>query len=199
MLNVPILCDQKCWCCFHICDVFHPFFYFYFLCIRCYNRISCCKVQLPKYVHVSNCWLCLLSINIFDEHYINPFEVWTVGPGGSPDENGETTIDALVMDGVPICSLAFAFAYCCCCCCCGLVAVVATAATTLAFMFNWSNICLRTLVENNGGRCCCCYEICERWHQSCKISYGAHKTHLACRWAGLDLCNFHGSSRTLKP
>ncbi|XLR28662.1 hypothetical protein HN51_041994 [Arachis hypogaea] len=23
----------------------------------------------------------------------------TVGPGGSPDENGETTIDALVMDG----------------------------------------------------------------------------------------------------
>lgn len=24
-----------------------------------------------------------------------------VGPGGSPDENGETTIDALVMDGVP--------------------------------------------------------------------------------------------------
>ena len=23
-----------------------------------------------------------------------------VGPGGSPDENGETTIDALVMDGV---------------------------------------------------------------------------------------------------
>ncbi|KAK9291638.1 hypothetical protein L1049_019587 [Liquidambar formosana] len=24
----------------------------------------------------------------------------TVGPGGSPDENGETTIDALIMDGV---------------------------------------------------------------------------------------------------
>jgi N4-(beta-N-acetylglucosaminyl)-L-asparaginase len=24
----------------------------------------------------------------------------TVGPGGSPDENGETTIDALVMNGV---------------------------------------------------------------------------------------------------
>ena len=23
----------------------------------------------------------------------------TVGPGGSPDENGETTIDAMVMDG----------------------------------------------------------------------------------------------------
>lgn len=23
----------------------------------------------------------------------------TVGPGGSPDENGETTLDALVMDG----------------------------------------------------------------------------------------------------
>lgn len=26
----------------------------------------------------------------------------TVGPGGSPDENGETTIDALVMNGVTI-------------------------------------------------------------------------------------------------
>lgn len=24
----------------------------------------------------------------------------TVGPGGSPDENGETTIDALLMNGV---------------------------------------------------------------------------------------------------
>lgn len=26
--------------------------------------------------------------------------ICTVGPGGSPDENGETTLDALVMDGV---------------------------------------------------------------------------------------------------
>ncbi|XP_077235369.1 N-terminal nucleophile aminohydrolases (Ntn hydrolases) superfamily protein isoform X2 [Tasmannia lanceolata] len=26
-------------------------------------------------------------------------QLWTVGPGGSPDENGETTIDAMVMDG----------------------------------------------------------------------------------------------------
>lgn len=24
----------------------------------------------------------------------------TVGPGGSPDENGETTIDAMIMNGV---------------------------------------------------------------------------------------------------
>jgi len=30
------------------------------------------------------------------------FIFWIVGPGGSPDENGETTIDALVMDGVTI-------------------------------------------------------------------------------------------------
>lgn len=28
--------------------------------------------------------------------------MWTVGPGGSPDENGETTLDALVMNGVII-------------------------------------------------------------------------------------------------
>lgn len=28
------------------------------------------------------------------------FLSFAVGPGGSPDENGETTIDALVMDGV---------------------------------------------------------------------------------------------------
>lgn len=26
----------------------------------------------------------------------------SVGPGGSPDENGETTLDAMVMDGVII-------------------------------------------------------------------------------------------------
>jgi len=31
---------------------------------------------------------------------VSLFCVWTVGPGGSTDENGEMTLDALVMDGV---------------------------------------------------------------------------------------------------
>ena len=46
-------------------------------------------VLLRLFVHVKCTWACLLSILCL-----------TVGPGGSPDENGETTMDALVMDGV---------------------------------------------------------------------------------------------------
>jgi len=30
------------------------------------------------------------------------FTLHTVGPGGSPDENGETTLDALIMNGVTV-------------------------------------------------------------------------------------------------
>ena len=30
----------------------------------------------------------------------NCFTLYPVGPGGSPDENGETTLDALIMNGV---------------------------------------------------------------------------------------------------
>ena len=28
---------------------------------------------------------------------------FTVGYGGSPDEHGNTTLDAMIMDGVPLC------------------------------------------------------------------------------------------------
>lgn len=38
----------------------------------------------------------------------------TVGPGGSPNENGETTIDALVMDGVSTILVFDVFAIHCC-------------------------------------------------------------------------------------
>lgn len=57
-------------------------------------------VFLLEYLKLlKNCMLILgfvkWNIAISTNHIIG-----TVGPGGSPDENGETTIDALVMDGV---------------------------------------------------------------------------------------------------
>lgn len=73
----------------------------------------------------------------------------TVGPGGSPDENGETTIDALVMNGV--------------------MHMFECADVMVVFLIqmrrlNAPNFCSRMSADHNGGRGSRRYEVCEGWH-----------------------------------
>lgn len=55
------------------------------------------EIQLVCFLHAS--WI---NQPGYDFEFLH-----TVGPGGSPDENGETTLDALIMNGVTA-------AYSCC-------------------------------------------------------------------------------------
>lgn len=82
----------------------------------------------------------------------------TVGPGGSPDENGETTIDAMVMDGVItfhlFLQLLFLFFY-------------FLMSTYMQPNDKSASVLVRKCIGDNGGWSCCCHEVCQRWHQSC--------------------------------
>nr|BAK03507.1 predicted protein [Hordeum vulgare subsp. vulgare] len=108
----------------------------------------------------------------------------TVGPGGSPDEDGETTLDALIMNGVKAVLPTQATVY-------AVVYVVAFMVDVIEHSF-----CLRKLAENNGNRCCGCHEICEGCNYGSKVGHGAHWAYSSCWREGDILCNFNGSYRT---
>lgn len=62
------------------------------------EKAASCKVRNDAVERLSD-GLCNIILALLDIQFISIIFM-AVGPGGSPDENGETTIDAMVMNGV---------------------------------------------------------------------------------------------------